>query len=1096
MILCTESSLHFPDGYHERRGSECRLFGKRNTNQSVYIFDISEEMYTNVNGRMDSLDFADQINIADFEDLSEGARQIVKSNCRFDTLSEETRPDLLDLGKTFQSEPGKYCLARSVTFYRNGIMSDLGSNEDGSELRARSLCQNEIPSFPKAEFCDVNMNKSKSKGDIFERHWRQKENRSREMVKKNTGNAKAKNMTHSVQADGDASDELGGRDMRKLESHSKFNSFSTSAQQSEEICTRARPLYWREKENGSKDRTETEGRIVFQQRSKPEHKIPCLQSQSGHKKLCNDSKHTDLPEKSRWLSNPKDEQKFQTFVNEQHGPLLKVGEPSSSKDTFQFVDGINRQEVIQSKETMDTDKKVRENKGVPTSKCKKMIKQKYKTMKQEDEMNPKSKKIQHSLSCFNVSNVAENGSDLGVCTNYRLGDGLKYKFEVQNIESIAFNRQRNTKVTLPFPSKVVPKKAKTFLQQSNKTSTTKLLTYIPEQKMRKFIVLDPNKTESRFEQHLKIIVERATYALGLHKSKINEKSKRVMKLKKFKSEKKNKREIKLEKREGGELSLREFENPESEIKATKDKCKELELQMKEFCSYIQCVYGKLEEIKNSVKFETKMNEIMIAFGIECRRLSEALPIYARRSDILSEVKNSQVSVILGETGSGKSTQMTQYLYQAGFAEHGLIACTQPRKIAAVTLATFVASEMASSVGQIVGYHVGMKVKRTKITKILYMTDHILLNECLKDNELKNFSCIIIDEAHERSIFTDLLLGMIKSALKKRPDLKVIITSATINPDVFVSYFGGPEKCPVVRVSGRAYPVEVKWLNQVDDQNPFDDYVNKAVNTAVNLHRQNPPADGDILVFLTTPLETEKCCEEFVQKCPTDDSFQCLPLHGKLQPEEQQKVFQPNRPNKRKVVFATNSAETSITIPGVKFVVDTGLAKEMRFDPKRNVSSLSVYPISQSSAEQRKGRAGRTSPGKCYRLYNEKTYETMEKSTKPEILRVHLGQALLKLLELGVDPLSFDFVELPSREALENAMQSLCEIGAVEDDKISKLGWWISKLPIEPRQGLLLKKGILAGIPMEALVVASFSGGGGTFYRSGTEEEKKKADIKK
>ncbi|KAK3584664.1 hypothetical protein CHS0354_001244 [Potamilus streckersoni] len=1204
---------------------------------------------TDVSGKMDSMHFGELADMAGSVVTSEVTRQTVQGNLKFDPSSA-----LVNLGNKFQSEPGEEYPVQSMIFYRNKP-SFKASEGDGSETEER--------------------------------------------VKKIAGGSKK--MTHSLQADGEASYSLGGRDVEKSDFPSKFNSLSASVLQSEEIFSETRPRYWRGKENGSKYRMETGDRVVLPQRSKPEHEIPCHENQSEQEKMRKDRKHKKLSEKPMRFPNPKDEEKFKKLINEKHGsleqlPLLKGSEPLSSKENFQFVDCINRQEVKENKETFDTDKKVkgvkgrinkdvstakgfkgwenkdvstakgfkgwenkdvstakgfkgwenkdvstakgfkgwenkdvssakglkgrenkdvstakgfkgwenkdvsaakglkgtenkdvssakglkgrinkdvstakgfkgwenkdvsaakglkgtenkdvssakglkgtenkdvqrvkglegrenkdvstvkrmedrenndvltvkeikgrenkgvpvkemkgRENKDVPTSNGKTRNKQNYKMMKQKDEMNPKLMKIQRSILCVNFSSEAETGSDLRDYLKYRLGDRFKYKFEVQNSETITLNGQKNIKVTLSFPSKVVAKKAKECLQQSNRKSATKLLIYFPEEKVRELIVLDPYETESRFERHLKIIVERAKETLALHKSKINEKIERVMKLE--------------ERLEGRKLSLREFENTKSEIKATKEKCKELELQKKEFCSYIQCVHDKLEVIKNSMKFETKMNEIRIAFGIECRRLSEALPIYARRSDILSEVKNSQVSVILGETGSGKSTQMTQYLYQAGFAEHGLIACTQPRKIAAVTLATFVASEMASSVGQIVGYHVGMKVKRSKITKILYMTDHILLNECLQDNELKNFSCIIIDEAHERSIFTDLLLGMIKSALKKRPDLKVIITSATINPDVFVSYFGGPEKCPVVRVSGRAYPVELVWLNQVDDQNPFDDYVTKAINTAVNLHWQNPPADGDILVFLTTPLETEKCCEEFVQKCPKDDSFQCLPLHGKLQPDEQQKVFQLNRPNKRKVVFATNSAETSITIPGVKFVVDTGLAKEMRFDPKRNISSLSVYPISQSSAEQRKGRAGRTSPGKCYRLYNEKTYETMEKNTKPEIFKVHLGQALLKLLELGVDPLSFDFVESPSREALENAMQSLCDIGAVEDNKISKLGWWVSKLPIEPRQGILLKKGILAGIPMEALVVASFSGGGRTFYRSGTEEEKKKADIKK
>ena len=376
-----------------------------------------------------------------------------------------------------------------------------------------------------------------------------------------------------------------------------------------------------------------------------------------------------------------------------------------------------------------------------------------------------------------------------------------------------------------------------------------------------------------------------------------------------------------------------------------------------------------------------------------------------------------------------------------------------------------------------------------------MTDHVLLNECLRNSNLPDFSCLIIDEAHERSIFTDLLLGMIKSCLQHRPDLKIIITSATIDPGVFVSYFGGPDICPVLKVSGRTFPVTVFYTEENDKQ-PFPEkYEDKALKKAIEIHLEFPIADGDILVFLTSPQEIEKICENF-KKTVSGKDYKCLQLHGKLQQDDLKCIFEPLPPGSRKIVFATNSAETSITIPGIKFVVDTGLAKEMRYDAKRNMNSLSIYPISRSSAEQRKGRAGRMAPGTCYRLYTEGDFTEMESNTKPEILRVHLGQALLKLLELGVNPLAFDFVESPPRSSLETAMGSLQEIDTVKDGAITELGRWVAKLPLGPRLGVLVKSGIDKGVPIEAMIIAGSCCSGGMFFRMGTKKEKKAADVQK
>ncbi|KAK2554443.1 ATP-dependent RNA helicase DEAH12 [Acropora cervicornis] len=470
-------------------------------------------------------------------------------------------------------------------------------------------------------------------------------------------------------------------------------------------------------------------------------------------------------------------------------------------------------------------------------------------------------------------------------------------------------------------------------------------------------------------------------------------------------------------------------------------------------------------------------------------LDAALPIYAKKSLIIETIKDNQVCIVLGETGSGKSTQMTQYLYEAGFAEKGAIVCTQPRKVAATSLADHVAHEMGDVRGQIVGCRVGGNIQASKITRIVYATDHVLLRECLKDPNLSKYSCIIIDEAHERSIYSDLLLGMIKKTLTRRPDLRVVISSATIDPSLFVSYFN---ECPVLKVSGRMFPVHVTWKD--DSSHNFEDYLRAAVDTVREIHRNE--GQGDILVFLTSPVETERACEN-LSKLEPDTNLVCLPLHGKLRQEEQRKVFEL-LPDKRKVVFATNCAETSITIPGIKYVVDSGMVKEMKYDANRNKSSLEVTTISKSSAEQRKGRAGRTQEGKCYRLYSEDEYEALEDRSGPEILRVHLGQAVLKLLDLGIEDISqFDFVEAPPQESIELALKSLTSLGAIERGALTALGKKIARVPVEPRLAKLIFDGIDQNVGAEAVALAAVATKSESlFCRMGGDKERELADSRK
>nr|KAG5708983.1 hypothetical protein BaRGS_004622 [Batillaria attramentaria] len=466
------------------------------------------------------------------------------------------------------------------------------------------------------------------------------------------------------------------------------------------------------------------------------------------------------------------------------------------------------------------------------------------------------------------------------------------------------------------------------------------------------------------------------------------------------------------------------------------------------------------------------------------------------TDIVQMVRENQVSIVLGETGSGKSTQLVQYLLDAGLGDEGTIVCAQPRKVAAVSLAKHVAKEMAASLGEKVGYRVGGRSNRSKATKILFTTDHTLLNECLVDPSLSAYSCIVVDEAHERSLYTDLLLAMIKRCLPQRPDLKVIVTSATIDPQVFQDFFSTCcVGCPVMKVSGRTFPVEV-WYEQLEiEENMSGNYVEEAVKKVIEIHVNGHP--GDILVFLTSPAETEKCCKSLQERLgDARGDYRCFQLHGQHQADEQQKVFEPLDRNKRKIVFATNCAETSITIDGIRYVVDTGVAKEMRYDHKRNLNSLSVTIISKSSAEQRKGRAGRTAPGACYRLYSQSTFEAMDPITLPEILRTHLGHALLKLAELGVQRDMYDFVQSPSKEAIDEALNSLERLGAIADGKITPEGKWIAQLPVDPQLGMLTLKGKRENILYDAIALAAVMSAGSVFYRGTTEEDQAKLNKTK
>ncbi|GIY32414.1 ATP-dependent RNA helicase DEAH11, chloroplastic [Caerostris extrusa] len=484
------------------------------------------------------------------------------------------------------------------------------------------------------------------------------------------------------------------------------------------------------------------------------------------------------------------------------------------------------------------------------------------------------------------------------------------------------------------------------------------------------------------------------------------------------------------------------------------------------------------------------------FSYECSSFQRCLPVYSKKDELLKLIQSYSVLVINAETGSGKTTQLAEYLLQSWIADRGTIICTQPRKIAAISVTKFVCGQIGSSVGKLVGYDVGTDKKYDSNTKIIYMTDYVLLKKLLRNKKLRGVSCVIVDEAHERTLYTDLVLGMLKDCLHERLDLRLIITSATMDPYLFVQHFG-KNQTKIIDVPGRTYPVEVIWLNK--DVEIVDDYVKECVKTALNIHHDEPK--GDILVFLTSPGEIDEAIIKFKDWCKESEMPQLISLHGKSDLQEQLLVFETSLNNVRKIIFATNAAETSLTIPGVKYVVDSGMAKEMTYFPHKNKSCLVVGFVNKSSAEQRKGRAGRTQPGVCYRMYSKKNFhEDMPDSSTPEILKTNLQKALLKLYQFGIEPTQFDFVESPKEEAVVRSLESLEFLGLIQENErkqfcLTQLGKKVVELPLEPRLAKLVLEGIQAKIGYETIIMAAVvNEAGRLFFRH--EEIKEKADKRK
>lgn len=485
-----------------------------------------------------------------------------------------------------------------------------------------------------------------------------------------------------------------------------------------------------------------------------------------------------------------------------------------------------------------------------------------------------------------------------------------------------------------------------------------------------------------------------------------------------------------------------------------------------------------------------------------------LPVSERREDLMAAIAANQVTIIAGETGSGKTTQIPKMCLELGLGDQGLIGHTQPRRLAARTVAERIAEELGVEVGQEVGFQVRFTGEVSKATKVKLMTDGILLAEIQRDKLLRKYSTIIIDEAHERSLNIDFILGYLKRILPQRPDLKVIITSATIDPERFANHFGTPDNpAPIIEVSGRTYPVEIRYrpLSQPksEDDDASDDELEEdrdpldAVCDAVDELAAEAP--GDILVFFSGEREIRDAAEALQARIQSNRRLantEILPLFARLSLQEQHKVFHPG--SRRRIVLATNVAETSLTVPGIKYVVDTGTARISRYSHRTKVQRLPIERVSQASANQRSGRCGRVSDGIAIRLYSEEDFESRPRFTDPEILRTNLAAVILQMTAMGVakgpkDVEEFPFVEPPETRAINDGVTLLRELGALAPPRpqqgkagapagtgrgqsqgggLTAVGQKLAQLPVDPRLGRMIVEAGKRGCVREVMILAA------------------------
>ncbi|KAI7483869.1 ATP dependent RNA helicase [Hortaea werneckii] len=483
-----------------------------------------------------------------------------------------------------------------------------------------------------------------------------------------------------------------------------------------------------------------------------------------------------------------------------------------------------------------------------------------------------------------------------------------------------------------------------------------------------------------------------------------------------------------------------------------------------------------------------------------------LPIARHREALLYTVETYPVTILIGQTGSGKTTQLPQYLAQSGWCNDGRVVGVtqanlpqQPRRVAATTVARRVADELRSPLGQDVGYSIRFEDVTSAATKIKFLTDGLLLREALVDPLLSRYSIIMVDEAHERSLSSDVLLGVLKRIRKKRPELRIVVSSATIEAEHFLQFFAADDEdigedqktARIVSIEGRAFPVDIHYLTD-----PCEDYLECAVRTVFDIHTSEPA--GDILVFLTGRDEIEKALQLVADRLPslpaTTDKILALPMYAGLTTEQQMYVFEPAPENHRKVIFSTNIAEASVTIDGIVYVVDCGFVKLRAYNPTTGIETLTPTPVSKASATQRAGRAGRTKAGKCYRLYPEAVFQSLPATTVPEIQRSNLAPTILQLKALGIDNIArFDFLTPPPAELIIRALELLYSLGALDDyaKLTSPLGTRMAELALEPMLAKCLLSSPSFGCQGEMLTIAAMVSLQGNVWF--THDEKKREE---
>ena len=461
-----------------------------------------------------------------------------------------------------------------------------------------------------------------------------------------------------------------------------------------------------------------------------------------------------------------------------------------------------------------------------------------------------------------------------------------------------------------------------------------------------------------------------------------------------------------------------------------------------------------------------------------------LPVYKHKELILAALESHQAIVVESPTGSGKTTQLPVILQQAGYAKNGVIGVTQPRRIAALSVSEFIARQMACDLGKLVGYKMRFEDRTTPETQIKIMTDGILLQEMKLDPWLSKYNCLIVDEAHERSLNIDFILGLLKRVLEARREFKVIVSSATINTKIFSEYFG---ECPVVKIDAQTYPVTLIYdpppLENVIGHQMAEEALQLKISSIVERfigekHSKGGAlaAEGDILIFLPGEKMIKNCMARLTSS-PAGKYLHLLPLYGRMAKEEQERVFDPAPKGKTKVVISTNIAETSVTIDGITVVMDSGLSKLNHYNPRTFTSSLVEAPIAKASANQRKGRAGRTREGTCYRLYNRKDFENRPLFTTEEIYRTDLSEVVLRMADLGVTAFEeFDFISPPNREGLIAAIETLNLLDALENDHtLSTIGKLMTEFPLAPRHSRIIVEAILKypNVVKETVIAAAF-----------------------